>query len=115
MRSANTIAAVSGLARSNAASIARAEDFDADLLLLGTPGGTVDLRSGLLQPPRREDMITKLTAVSPALPGTPAPHWQQFLNDVLDGDAEAPPDAVRYISYEDSSLPVPDDTNGSAR
>lgn len=28
---------------------------------------------------------------------------------------EAPPDAVRYISYEDSSLPVPDDTNGSAR
>lgn len=99
LRSANTIAAVSGLARSNAASIARAEDFDADLLLLGTPGGTVDLRSGLLQPPRREDMITKLTAVSPALPGTPAPHWQQFLNDVLDGDAETVDFLQRAAGY----------------
>lgn len=88
LRSANTIAAVSGLARSNPASISRADEFDADLLLLGTPGGTVDLRSGLLQPPRRENMITKLTAVAPAPPGTPAPHWQKFMNDVLDGDAE---------------------------
>ena len=87
LRSANTIAAVSGLARSNPASISRADEFDADLLLLGTPGGTVDLRSGLLQRPRRENMITKLTAVAPAPPGTPAPHWQQFLNDVLDGDS----------------------------
>lgn len=99
LRSANTIAAVSGLARSNPASIARADEFDADLLLLGTPGGTVNLRSGLLHPPRREDMITKLTAVGPAPPGTPAPHWQQFLRDVMDNDAETVSFLQRAAGY----------------
>jgi putative DNA primase/helicase len=88
LRSASTVMAVISLARSNPASVAEPSDFDEDLLYLGTPGGTVDLRTGILRPPRREDMITKLTAVAPAPAGTPCPIWCQFLNEVLDGDAE---------------------------
>lgn len=88
LRSAGTVAAVSSLARSNKASVARPEDFDSDLLLMGTPGGTVDLRDGQLRPPKRGDMITKLTAIAPASIGTPAPNWLQFLAEVLDGDSD---------------------------
>jgi putative DNA primase/helicase len=88
LRNANTVAAVATLARSNPASVTSADAFDAYLLLLGTPGGTVDLKTGMLRPARREDMISKLTAVTPAPAGTPAPTWLQFLNEVLDGDIE---------------------------
>ena len=88
LRNASTVAAVASLARSNFASVTQPNDFDADLLLLGTPGGTVDLRTGELRPARREDMISKLTAVSPSPAGTAASTWLKFLNDVFECDAE---------------------------
>lgn len=84
LRNNATIAAVHGLARSNAALVASANDFDRDRLLLGTPGGTVDLRTGLLRDARRGDLLTMQTAVAPK-PGTPA-LWLKFLNEVFDGD-----------------------------
>ena len=86
LRNKTTVAAVESLARANKGSVARADDFDRDRLLLGTPGGTVDLRTGQLRPPGRGDMITKLTACAPA-PGTPQ-RWLSFLHEVFDGDAE---------------------------
>lgn len=79
-----TVAAVESLAQSNPESRAGIEDFDADLMLLGTPGGTVDLRSGELRPARRKDMITRLTKVAP-LSGRPR-RWLTFLEEVFDGD-----------------------------
>ena len=63
--SKHRVANVESLIRSNTASLARSSDFDSDTLLLGTPGGTVDLRTGTLRPARRSDMITKLVAVTP--------------------------------------------------
>jgi putative DNA primase/helicase len=60
--------------------------WDADPWLLGTPGGTVDLRNGVLRESRREDAITKLTAVAPLDEGCPL--WLKFLNDSTDGDQE---------------------------
>jgi putative DNA primase/helicase len=86
LRSKGTFAAVESLARANPASAAGAEDFGRDRLLLGTPGGSVDLRTGTLRPARREDMITKATAVAPA-PGRPE-RWLAFLHEVFDGDAD---------------------------
>lgn len=86
LRSKNTVAAVESLARANKASVARADDFDRDQLLLGTPGGTVDLRKGILRPAERGDLITKLTAYAPA-PGTPQ-RWLTFLHEIFDGDAD---------------------------
>jgi P4 family phage/plasmid primase-like protien len=86
LRHKSTVAAVVDLARSNPASAALAEDFDRDRLLLGTPGGTVDLRTGTLRPARREDGITKTTAVAPKH-GTPK-KWIQFLREIFDGNEE---------------------------
>lgn len=88
LRSKVTVAAVEAMAQSNPRSAARAVDFDADLMILGTPGGTVDLRTGDVRPGRREDMLTKLAAVAPAPPGTIAPLWLAFLDDVFAGDQE---------------------------
>ena len=86
LRHKNTVAAVVDLARSNPASVANAKDFDADHLLLGTPGGTVDLRTGTMRPARRGDMITKQTTVAPE-PGKPT-LWLRFLSEIFDGDAD---------------------------
>ena len=88
MRSKNTVAAVESLARSNPASVARADAFDENRLLLGTPGGTVDLRTGKLRQAERGDMLTKLTACAPAAPGSRPERWLTFLHEIFDGDAD---------------------------
>jgi putative DNA primase/helicase len=75
LRNKTTVAAVELLARSNPATAASADAFDADVMLLGTPGGTVDLRTGELREARREDLITKQTAVAPAPEGTRPERW----------------------------------------
>jgi putative DNA primase/helicase len=93
LRSKNTVAAVESLARSNAASVAGADAFDADRLLLGTPGGTVDLRTGELRRAKRGDLITKLTACAPAEPGARPDRWLSFLNEAFDHD----PDLVSFM------------------
>lgn len=86
LKSKHTVAAVEILARSNSKLAAGPHDFDQDLMLLGTPGGTVDLRNGLLRPARRADMITRQTSVTPAS-GEPV-RWMQFLDEIFDGDAD---------------------------
>uniref|UniRef100_UPI003568D694 phage/plasmid primase, P4 family n=1 Tax=Roseovarius sp. TaxID=1486281 RepID=UPI003568D694 len=88
LRSKTVVAAVESLARSNSASVARADAFDEERLLLGTPGGTVDLRTGHLRKAERGDMITKLTACAPAAPGSRPERWLSFLHEIFDGDAD---------------------------
>ncbi|MHA7826907.1 MAG: phage/plasmid primase, P4 family [Roseovarius sp.] len=88
LRSKVTVAAVESLARSNPASVAGADDFDGDAMLLGTPGGTVDLRNGRLRDAQPSDKITKLTACAPAPKGEQPELWLRFLNDVFAGDQE---------------------------
>jgi putative DNA primase/helicase len=39
--------------------------FDRDLWLLNTPGGTIDLRTGVMREHRPGDYITKITSVTP--------------------------------------------------
>ena len=41
-------------------------DWDADPMLLGTPGGVVDLTTGVLRDGLRADMISRTTASRPA-------------------------------------------------
>lgn len=79
LRQAPTRANVEATARSNPDLVAVADDFDANVDLLGTPGGTVDLRTGELRHASREDYITRLTAVAPAAPGARAPLWESVL------------------------------------
>ncbi len=80
-----TVTAVEQMARSNLASIATPEQFDSGRLLLGTPGGTVDLRTGRLRQARRSDYLTKGTAVAPAAPGTTPHAWLGFLKSAFPG------------------------------
>jgi putative DNA primase/helicase len=70
-------------------SVARTmNDFDSDPWLLGTPGGTVDLRTGVLRPGLQDDMISKTTLMTPATAANGCPLWLGFLNDATGGDAE---------------------------
>jgi putative DNA primase/helicase len=99
LRSAETIAAVVNLARSNRELAALASEWDRDPYLLGTPGGTVDLRTGELRGPEPGDHITKLTAVAPAVPGTPAPLWTAFLERIFRHDPKLTPFVQRALGY----------------
>lgn len=88
LRNKATVAAIADLARSNPASVACVEDFDSNLMLIGTPGGVVDLRAGTLRQARRNDMVTKLTACAPAAPGTQPERWLTFLHEIFNGDQD---------------------------
>lgn len=65
--------------------VIQSEDwFDSDLMLLGTPGGVVDLRTGDLRPGRKEDRITKSTQVTPAKADCPV--FLKFIREATQGD-----------------------------
>ena len=85
LASAATISAVEKIARSDPTHASTADEWDADLWALNTPGGVVDLRSGQMRPHRREDRMTKMTT---ATPQGDSPTWRAFLTDVTGGDAE---------------------------
>lgn len=59
-------------------------DFDAHLMMLNTPAGTVDLTTGELRPHEPEALHTKTTAVAPTA-GKPV-KWLRFLEEALAGD-----------------------------
>lgn len=83
---AATAAAVERFAQSDEAFAVTSSIWDADPFLLGTPGGTIDLRTGEMRQPVPEDHITKLTSVSPAV-SPECPGWLAFLHQVTNGDA----------------------------
>jgi len=60
------------------------EIWDADIYQLGTPGGTIDLRTGFLTEAQPEDYISKQTAIAPEH-GDPV-LWLKFLNEAMAGD-----------------------------
>ncbi len=94
--SAKTIGAIERLARADRRHAERTETWDADLWLLNTPDGTVDLKTGLLRPHDREDYCTKMTA---ATPEGECPMWMRFLNRALDGDQDMIAFCQRVIGY----------------
>jgi putative DNA primase/helicase len=54
-------------------------DFDTDDWLLGTPGGTVDLKTGVRRTPKASEMISLSTAVTPA-DTEDCPAWLKFID-----------------------------------
>ncbi len=79
--------AVERFARADPVFAVTAETWDRDPWLLGTPGGTVDLRTGALRPAKPEDGITKTTAVTPA-DTAQCPLWLKFLAEATNHDVE---------------------------
>lgn len=88
LRKADTVAKVVSMARSNVAQRATVDQWDADPWLLGTPDGTVDLRTGKLRPASPDDYITKSTAVGPAPEGATPELWLSHMSRITAGDEE---------------------------
>jgi putative DNA primase/helicase len=84
--SAKTVGAVERLAKSDRRLVATVDAWDTDPWLIGTPGGTVDLQTGVLGPANPVDNISKITAVSPAS-SPDCPLFIGFLNEATGGDA----------------------------
>jgi putative DNA primase/helicase len=97
IRSSMTTAAIVTLARSDRKIAAALDIWDKDPMLLCTPAGTVDLRTGQLRPARREDYLTKMTATGPGNGGCPL--WLQTLDQVFAGDRELIDYVQRVCGY----------------
>jgi putative DNA primase/helicase len=87
LASASTVAAVERLARSDRRLAATADQWDQDLWALNTPGGVVDLKTGVVRPHHPEDFMTKLAGTFPDR-SCPTTTWLKFLDRVCGGNAE---------------------------
>jgi putative DNA primase/helicase len=96
--SAKTVYAVVNLARADRRLAATVDQWDADPWLLGTPTGTVDLRTGKLRPRSPGDYITKLTGVSPD-PSCPITRWREVLDRATGADHELIDYLQRMFGY----------------
>lgn len=84
---AKTIAAVEKIARSDRRIAATVDQWDANLWLLNTPGGIIDLKTGRTIDHDPEQYQTKLVICEPA-ETSDCPIWHEFLNTCTCGDSE---------------------------
>jgi putative DNA primase/helicase len=105
-----TVAAVVALARTDRRQAATVAQWDADPWLLGTPGGTIDLRTGELMPARQSDYITKITSVAPAdePPAQSCQLWLEFLQRVTGGSQKLQDFLQRTCGYCLTGLTIED-------
>jgi putative DNA primase/helicase len=96
LKSAATVAAVERLARADRRLAARADQFDADPMTIGTPEGLLDLRTGEVRPATSVDYISKITSVGL---GDRCDRWLQFLHEITAGDAELQGFLARVVGY----------------
>ena len=87
LASARTVAAVEKLAASDRQIAATVDQWDADPWLLNTEKGVVDLKTGKLQPHRRDQYYSKITAEPPD-EYADCPKWLAFLDRIMRGDDE---------------------------
>lgn len=97
-RRAGFAAGVERLARADRRHAVTQEVWDADPWLLGTPTGTVDLRTGNMTAPRPEDHISKVCAVAPS-EFQDCPQWHQFLEDATGGDGDLMSFLAQWAGY----------------
>ncbi len=83
---AATAAGVERLAKSDPV-LSTTRDDDKDGFLLGTPDGTVDLRTGAIRQAAKGDLLTKSTAVTPDAQAS-RPVFNKFLHEITDGDGD---------------------------
>jgi putative DNA primase/helicase len=94
--SAKTVAAVERLAKADRRHAATSDQWDADVWLLNTPEGVVDLRTGKLRPHHPQDYMTKITATGPH---GECPRWHQFLDRITAGSVELQTFLQRVCGY----------------
>ena len=95
---ADKIGAMLALARSEPGIPVSPDKFDSDPWLLNVRNGTVDLRTGKLQPHRREDYLSKICPTEyHADAGCSG--WQTFLGRVFGGDDQTVQFVQRLLGY----------------
>jgi putative DNA primase/helicase len=94
--SAQKVAAVERMARSDRRHVREAALFDADPWALNTPLGVVDLMTGQLRPHRQAYHFTKVTATAPA---GDCPRWRSFLSEIAQGDGAVVAYLQRWAGY----------------
>ena len=90
--------AVERLARADPSIACTIEKWNPDPFLLGTPNGTIDLRTGLLMPAKQTDFITKLAASGPSATAD-CPQWLAFLEQATAGDHDLVAFLRRWCGY----------------
>ncbi|CAM5220324.1 hypothetical protein CDEF62S_00623 [Castellaniella defragrans] len=96
LAASSTVGGVEHLARTDRRHAATTDEWDADVWLLNTPGGVVDLRTGHLRAHDRQDRMTKITTATPK--GKPT-LWLSFLDDVTGGDQDLQAYLQRVVGY----------------
>jgi putative DNA primase/helicase len=75
-----------------------AGDMDADPMLLGLPGGVLDLNTCTMRPYERADRISRAAGCN-FDPDATAPTWERFIADVTGGDVELAAYLQRLAGY----------------
>jgi putative DNA primase/helicase len=91
-------AGVERLAQADRVFAVTSSHWNPDPWLLGTPGGTVDLRTGTLRPAQQADHISRVTAVTPA-DTADCPTWLAFLQQATGGDKDLIGFLQRWFGY----------------
>jgi putative DNA primase/helicase len=99
--SAQSVAAIIGLARADRRHAATVEQWDADPWLLNTPDGIVDLRTGNISQHDPEYYMTKITAVTPK---GECPLWQKFLREITNDNGDLQSFLQRVAGYSLTGL-----------
>ena len=94
--SAKKRAAVASLAREDRRLAATAGQWDANIWLLTTPRGSIDLQTLEEREHRAGDYITRRTAVAP---GGTCPRWRQFIREITDEDRSLAEFLQRVAGY----------------
>lgn len=96
--SAKSISAMIRLSRSELGVPVLPADLDRDPWVLNVLNGTLDLRTGILRPHRRDDLLTRLAPVA-FDPAAVCPIWEAFLDTIMDGNARLIEYLRRVIGY----------------
>lgn len=96
--SSRSIAAMIKLAWSQLPMPIKSEQLDKDPFLLNCKNGTVNLKTGELQPHKKEDYITKIIPVNYDSDAK-CPEWTAFLNQIMDNKQDLISFLQRSIGY----------------
>jgi putative DNA primase/helicase len=81
------------------AMVVTGEKLDADPWLLACRNGVIHLKTGHCRPGHPDDFITKAAPVEWTGFDTPAPAWEKFLLEIMDGDQEMVDYLRRLFGY----------------
>ena len=96
LAAASTVSGVERLARPDRRHAGTTEEWDAEVWLLNTPGGVVDLRTGRVRP---HDRLDRMTKIATATPKENCPVWKAFLADITANDSELMSYLQRMAGY----------------